>query len=54
MAFDESSVTVSTIDGRQTILWRGKCVKCGTQIVVEQLAEQDAEGTWRITRLLPS
>jgi hypothetical protein len=36
---------------RVAIVYRGQCSVCGAQMVTEQLATQDAEGTWRISSL---
>jgi hypothetical protein len=33
------------------IVFRAQCPVCGAQIYTEQLATQDVEGTWRISRL---
>jgi hypothetical protein len=55
-SFETLNVTVANLNQgpgprRCLIVFRGKCLGCESQVVTEQDAFLDGEGTWRITRV---
>jgi len=51
--FDLVRCDATTVNNVNLVMVRIKCKECGAQLVFEQVAQQDAEGTWRVKSLLP-